>query len=82
MDRLLILKPPTGTDVEGLSVDDYLMARVPLYGTHDAGRKFWKRLRKYQKEKDFRRILFSVLCILSVMRQGNPHLCWGLTLMI
>ena len=82
MDRLLILKPPKGTDVEGLSVDDYLMARVPVYGTHDAGRKFWKRLWKYQKEKDFRRILFSVLCKLSVMRQGNPHLCWGLTLMI
>jgi hypothetical protein len=51
MHRLLILKPPKGTDVEGLSVDDYLMARVPVYGTHDAGRKFWKRLRKYTRRK-------------------------------
>ena len=29
----------------------YLMARVPVYGTHDAGRKLWKRLRKYLEGK-------------------------------
>ena len=63
--------------MEGLSVDDYLMARVPVYGTHDAGRKFWKRPRKYQKEKDFRRILFSVLCILFCDETGEPALMLG-----
>ena len=45
LDRLLLLKPPPG----GLPDPDYadgetmILARVPIYGTDDAGRKFWTR---------------------------------------
>ena len=77
MDRLLILKPPKGTDLEGLSENDYLMARVPVYGTHDAGRKFWKRLRKYLEGKGLQENF--IFCALYTFRDetGEPALMLG-----
>ena len=47
LDRLLLLKPPRS----GIPDPDYqdgetmILARVPIYGTQDAGRKFWQRFR-------------------------------------
>jgi hypothetical protein len=31
---------------DGMQEDNYLLAQVPVYGTRDAGRGFWKKLRK------------------------------------
>ena len=56
LDRLLLLEPPPG----GLPDPDYadgetmILARVPIYGTEDAGRKFWTRLRKTIVANKFR----------------------------
>jgi len=43
-DRLMLLRPPPG-GLPGFPQGARLLARVPIYGTKDAGRKFWKRLR-------------------------------------
>ena len=47
LTRLLMLRPPRGglPDPE-VTADTYIVARVPIYGTGDAGRGFWKRLRR------------------------------------
>ena len=83
MDRLLILKPPKGTDLEGLSEDDSISwPEYPSTGLTMPEENYGKDSGSTYKEKDFRRISVSVLCIISVMRQGNPYLCWDLTLMI
>ena len=43
LDRVILLKPPSS----GIPDPDYqdgetmILARVPIYGTEDAGRKFW-----------------------------------------
>ena len=47
LDRLLLLKPPRSgvPDPEFADGETMILARVPIYGTQDAGRKFWKRFR-------------------------------------
>ena len=43
MSRVLLLRQPrSGLPV--LKPDDRLLARVPVYGTQDARRGFWKRI--------------------------------------
>ena len=49
----MILQVPKG-GLPGLEDTEYLMARVPIYGTRDAGRQFWKRLRKVMIDAGFR----------------------------
>ena len=46
IERLILMRPPLGAvpDVD-ISVDTMFVARVPIYGTCDAGRGFWKKLR-------------------------------------
>ena len=45
MDRLLLLRPPRG-GLPGMRDGDYMIAaNVPIYGTGDAGRKFYKGFR-------------------------------------
>ena len=44
MSRKLLLRQPKG-GLPGLDSDVRLLANVPIYGTRDAGRGFWKRLR-------------------------------------
>ena len=44
LDRVLILKQPKG-GLPGEPPDRRFLARVPVYGTHDGGCKFWKRLK-------------------------------------
>jgi len=56
LDRLLLLRPPRG----GIPDQDYadgetmILARVPIYGTQDAGRKFWQRFKKVITEHQFK----------------------------
>ena len=40
---MLFKQPPGG--LPGVPEGACILARVPIYGTKDAGRKFWKRLR-------------------------------------
>ena len=44
MSRVLLLRQPR-SGLPGLKPDDRLLARVPVYGTRDAGRGFWKKFR-------------------------------------
>ena len=53
LDRLLILKQPRG-GLPGEPPDRRFLARVPVYGTHDGGRKFWKHLKTSATKKGFR----------------------------
>ena len=50
---LMLLKPPPG-GLPGLPDKVRILARVPVYGTKDAGRKFWKRLRQVFIEQGLR----------------------------
>jgi hypothetical protein len=56
LDRLLILKPPRGglPDPEYADEETMILARVPIYGTADAGRKFWHTFRKVIVDNSFR----------------------------
>jgi hypothetical protein len=45
MERLMLFKQPPG-GLPGLIEGDHFLGRVPIYGTKDAGRQFWKALRK------------------------------------
>ena len=53
IDRVLLLKQPKG-GLPGLQPEDHMLARAPIYGSHDGGRRFWKRLRTYLNEKGLR----------------------------
>ena len=46
LERLILMRQPPGgvLDVD-ISADTMFVARVPIYGTCDAGRGFWKKLR-------------------------------------
>ena len=44
MTRILLLRPPKG-GLPGVNATDRLLAKVPIYGTSDAGRGFWRNLR-------------------------------------
>ena len=48
LDRLLLLKPPSSgiPDPDSQDRETMILARVPIYGTQDAGRKCWTRFRK------------------------------------
>ena len=52
----MILKPPKSgiPDPEYHDGKTMVLARVPIYGTQDAGRKFWKRFREVIVENEFR----------------------------
>ena len=45
LTRLMLFKQPKG-GLPGMDPEEHICARVPVYGTRDAGRGFWKRLRK------------------------------------
>ena len=56
LDRVLLLKPPrTGVpDPEYEDGETMILARVPIYGTADAGRKFWRRFNQVITDNKFR----------------------------
>ena len=46
LDRVMLLRPPAaGLPDPDIGPGTHLMARVPIYGSGDAGRHFWKKLR-------------------------------------
>ena len=45
MSRVLLLRQPR-SGLPGLKPDDRLLARIPVYGTQDAGRGFWEKFRR------------------------------------
>ena len=51
-----MLRPPKGglPDPEYADGETMILAKVPIYGTTDAGRKFWERLREVIVEAGFR----------------------------
>ena len=53
IDRVLLLKQPKG-GLPGLKPEDHMLARAPIYLSHDGGRRFWKRLQTYLKEEGLR----------------------------
>ena len=53
IDRVLILSQPKG-GLPGMNPEEHLLARAPVYGSHDGGRRFWKRLRNAMKKKGAR----------------------------
>ena len=87
LDRLLLLKPPnTGVpDPEYADGETMMLARVPIYGTKDAGRKFWKRFREVIVENKFREN--KIAKALYVLEENNEvkallvthvdDLCWA-----
>ena len=56
LDRIILMRPPsTGIpDPEYADGEAMILARVPIYGTADAGRKFWKRFKREIGNADFR----------------------------
>ena len=46
MSRVLLLRQPRSGLLPGLKPDGRLLARVPVNGTQDAGRGFWKKFRR------------------------------------
>ena len=56
LDRLLLLRPPNGgiPDIDYADGQTMILARVPIYGTQDAGRKFWQRFKKVITDNQFR----------------------------
>ena len=48
LDRVLLLRPPASgiPDPDYGHGDTMILARVPIYGTQDAGRKFWQCFRR------------------------------------
>ena len=56
--KLLLKQPPGGLvqydEDDGLLPDDYLLANVPIYGTRDAGRGLWKKLRNTFRAHGFK----------------------------
>ena len=56
MDRVLLLRPPKGglPDPEYSDGETMIVARVQIYNTTDACRKFWERLREVTVQVEFR----------------------------
>ena len=46
LDRLILMRPPSGMPDGAVPEGGGLIARVPIYGTCDAGRGLWLRLRQ------------------------------------
>ena len=53
LDRLMLLKPPPD-GLEGVPDGGALIARMPVYGTRDAGRGLWKKIRQRFKAHGLR----------------------------
>ena len=57
LDKLLLLRPPKGGIPDASYADGktMILARVPIYGTQDTGRKFWQRFKKVITDNQFRK---------------------------
>ena len=86
LDRLLLLKPPKGIpDPDYEDGEAMILARVPIYGTSDAGRKFWQKFRTVITGSGFRenkiaRALYVLEVdgdIKSMLITHVDDLCWA-----
>ena len=50
-----------------------ILARVPIYGTQDAGRKFWQRFKKAITDNQFRECKIAKALYVHV-----DELCWAI----
>jgi hypothetical protein len=66
-DRVILYRiPKGGIPEEGIAEGDVLAARVPIYGTKDAGRGFWLRLKEVVMENGY--ALNQILPTMFVLR--------------
>ena len=60
--KLLLRQPKGGLQDDSVRPDDRLLAQVPIYGTRDAGRGFWKRLRQVLLDQGLQENFIFVAC--------------------
>ena len=87
LDRVLLLRPPRSgiPDTDYEDRETLILARVPIYGTTDAGRKFWKRFRGVIIGNGFREnkiakalyILEENQEIKAILLTHVDDLCWA-----
>ena len=86
VDRIILYRiPKGGIPEEGVEDGAIIAARVPIYGTRDAGRGFWLRLKEVVKSEgyDLNQILPTVFMlrkdgrIVSVMSSNVDDLLYG-----
>ena len=87
LDRLLLLKPPKGIpDPDNEDGEAMILARVPIYGTSDAGRKFLQKFRTVITGAGFRENkIAKTLCFLEedgdvkgILITHVDALCWSM----
>ena len=72
-DRVILYRIPKGGIPEaGVEEGAVLAARVPIYGTKDAGRGFWLRLKEVAIEKGY--VLNKILPTLFALRDKNDSI--------
>ena len=72
-DRVILYRIPKGGIPEaGVEEGAVLAARVPIYGTKDAGRGFWLRLKEVAIEKGY--VLNKILPTLFALRDSNDSI--------
>ena len=69
-DRIILYRiPKGGIPEEGIQEGDVLAARVPIYGTKDAGRGFWLRLKEVVEHKGY--VLNKILPTMFALRSDG-----------
>ena len=69
-DRIILYRiPKGGIPEEGINEGDVLAARVPIYGTKDAGRGFWLRLKEVVEQKGY--VLNKILPTMFALRSDG-----------
>ena len=72
-DRVILYRiPKGGIPAAGIAEGAVLAARVPIYGTKDAGRGFWLRLKEVVTEKGYH--LNKILPTLFALRDDNEQI--------
>ena len=76
LERLILMtQPPGGVPDVDISADTMFVARVPIYGTCDAGRGFWKKLRHDILSSGLKEnAAIRALYITKKMENPNPYL--------
>ena len=72
IDRALLLSQPKG-GLPGMKPGERMLARAPIYGSTDGGRRFWKKLRSTVREKGLRENRISRALYSYVDKDGVVH---------
>ena len=73
MDRVLLYRIPRGgIPEEGIEEGAVIAARVPIYGTRDAGRNFWLKLQGVSNQNGF--VLNKILPTLFTVRDDDGNI--------